>query len=469
MLKHKHGLKYYIWLYFVLFLLTNFALLWLFQIIFLESFYENRKIQEIEEIIQTVSDTYVEDDEAAYDALRNIAISNNICMTIVNTSGEKAVDIDIQDKRCMLHSDTVKIDEYIRNVNNSENGIYKFKAEFQKTETDYMLYGTACPDVTSDAAYIFISIPLKPISSTIDIIKLQMLYIIVILFLISIIISYFTANSIAEPIVNITQSSENLAKGNYKAKFDGGDYLEVQKLADALNYAATEISHTDTLQRDLIANVSHDLRTPLTMVKAYAEMIRDLSGDNPEKRNEHLNIIIEETDRLAMLVNDMLDLSKLESGGMVMKYSNFGITQLLYDIAERYDDFCKKNGYFFEFIPDEEVMVHCDEGKIQQVVYNLLNNAINYTDKVERRIIMRQKNSFNFVKIEISDSGDGIDENNLHLVFDKYYRTEKSKREVVGTGLGLSIVQAILKKHNYPYGVESHIGSGSTFWFKIII
>ena len=150
------------------------------------------------------------------------------------------------------------------------------------------------------------------------------------------------ARRISEPIAKITKSAEKMASGNYNIKFEGGDYLEIQQIASTLTYASQQISKVDAMQRDLIANVSHDLRTPLTMLKAYAEMIRDLSGDNPQKRNEHLEIIIEETDRLAQLVNDILDLGKLEDGNQKLNYSEFNIKVLMQDIIARYDGLSKK-------------------------------------------------------------------------------------------------------------------------------
>ena len=274
------------------------------------------------------------------------------------------------------------------------------------------------------------------------------------------------ARKIAEPIVKITKSAEKMAAGNYSIKFEGGDYLEIQRLASTLTYAGQQISKVDAMQRDLIANVSHDLRTPLTMLKAYAEMIRDLSGDNPQKRNEHLEIIIEETDRLAQLVNDMLDLSKLEDGNQELNYTEFNIRILLEDIVARYEGISKKSDYHISFEPDGDAIVRCDIIKIQQVIYNLINNAVNYTGE-DKQIFIKQKNSADCVRIEVSDTGEGIAPEKIKLIFDKYYRSENHKREVVGTGLGLSIVKAILKKHEYNFGVYSVVGKGSTFWFEI--
>jgi signal transduction histidine kinase len=221
----------------------------------------------------------------------------------------------------------------------------------------------------------------------------------------------------------------------------------------------------DKQQRDLIANVSHDLRTPLTMIKAYAEMIRDLSGNNPAKREEHLNIIIEETDRLSLLVNDMLDLSKLENGGISLSLVKFDIMTRLTEIIERYKGLSDKMGYHITFTPDTEAFVECDIVKIEQVIYNLINNAVNYTGD-DKNVYIKQINEDGWVKITVTDTGQGISEEDLKLIFDKYYRA-KMRREVIGTGLGLSIVKAVLNKHKFPYGVQSKLGEGTTFWFKI--
>ena len=244
-------------------------------------------------------------------------------------------------------------------------------------------------------------------------------------------------------------------------------------LADTLNQSLEQLramqhcfEQGNAQLQTAITSISHDLRTPLTMMKAYAEMIRDLSGDNPVKRAEHLNIIIEETDRLALMVNDILDLSKLESGGLALTPSTFGIRAKLSEIIDRYRGLSAKTGYHIHFTPDEETMVTCDAGKIEQVICNLINNAVNYTGP-DKQIFVRQINTPNGVRIEVQDTGAGIDKENLRMIFDKYYRSENHKREVVGTGLGLSIVKAIMKLHNYSYGVDSTLGKGSTFWFVI--
>lgn len=135
-----------------------------------------------------------------------------------------------------------------------------------------------------------------------------------------------------------------MGKGNYGVKFQGGHYTEIVELADTLTNASRELEKTDMYQKDLIANVSHDLRTPLTMIKSYAEMIRDLSGDNPEKRASHLAVIIDEADRLNVLVNDMLNMSRMQNRTITIERSNFDLKTTAESLLASYDLLAEQEG-----------------------------------------------------------------------------------------------------------------------------
>lgn len=432
----------------------------------MQSFYKRVKNRDIEYAVDEIVSNF-NDRSAVENAVDRLSNEYDLCITIFDENGEVFYTADILGGQCIVHSKDGGADEYIARLKVDDGDSFIDEIYNSSIQSKMLVFGTVVGKGSDPEGYILIDSVLQEVGSTITVLKEQMIYITICLFIVGFALALFMSRYLSEPIIKITKSAEVMANGDYNIAFEGSGYLEVETLAKTLNYAAKEISQVDSLQRDLIANVSHDLRTPLTMVRAYAEMIRDLSGDNPIKREEHLNVIIEETDRLALLVQDMLDLSKLESGGQQLSYSNFSIREKLDEIVERYGDFCEKRGYNIFFIPDEEIIVRCDIVKIQQVIYNLINNAINYTGN-DKKIIIRQTNLFNGVKIEISDTGDGIEQENLHLIFDKYYRAEKHRREIVGTGLGLSICQAILKKHNFPYGVKSEIGKGTTFWFKIV-
>jgi signal transduction histidine kinase len=280
-------------------------------------------------------------------------------------------------------------------------------------------------------------------------------------------ISYILARLIEAPITRIIRSAEILGSGDFSVHFDGRGYAETEILAETLEYSAGELAKVDTLKRDLIANVSHDLRTPLTMIKAYAEMVRDLSGDNPKKRAEHIGVIIEESDRLSDLVTDILDLSKLETGALELKLTEFDICGHINTLMGRYKLLSEKNDYKFILSMPEKFMITADIIKIDQVLYNLINNAVNYTGESKEIYICVLPETETKARVEITDTGRGIKEEDLSTIFERYYRTEKAKREVIGTGLGLSIVKEIMKLHNFRYGVMSEVGVGSTFWFEV--
>jgi signal transduction histidine kinase len=316
------------------------------------------------------------------------------------------------------------------------------------------------------AVYLILNTPLVPVNSTVSILKRQTIIITFMLIVIAFIISMIVSKRLSQPIVAVTKEAEQLAHGKYDIVFEGGGYDEADRLAETLTYASHEINKVDIMQRDLIANTSHDLRTPLTMLKAYAEMIRDLSGDNPVKRNEHLQVIIEETDRLTALVNDILDLSKLENGKLQLQRSEFDMEQRLTGIVGRYRRLSGVSGYDFHLETDGEAPVCCDASKIEQVICNLINNAMNYTGE-DKQIFITQQHVPEGIRIAVRDTGEGMDQETLSRIFDKYYRSENYKREVVGTGLGLSIVKAVLRLHDYAFGVDSTVGVGSTFWFVI--
>lgn len=450
----------------MLFTCIVFILLWVFQIFFLENFYEKMKITDVNAAANKIVESYNESGADDFSTtLTNVAVDNDICIEVLDKFGRSMYSREVLGD-CIIHGRENSTYLFVERIQKSDDGQIYYKIKNPRSNYDMLLYGCIIGDADKPDGFLLINSALVPVGSTVSILKRQLMIITIVLIVIAFLISLYVSTRIARPIAEITKSAKNLAKGDFKAKFEGKGYLEVRQLANTLTYAEKELSKVDTMQRDLIANVSHDLRTPLTMLKAYAEMIRDLSGDNPRKRNEHLDIIINETDRLALLVNDILDLSKLESGKQELSCSEFDIRMKMDEIIDRFKGISQKMGYHIHFTPDANRIVCCDVVKIEQVIYNLINNAINYTG-VDKQVYVRQINLDDGVMIEIEDTGDGIEEDKIKLIFDKYYRSENHKREVVGTGLGLSIVKAVLKLHDYDYGVRSTIGKGSIFWFKI--
>ncbi len=280
------------------------------------------------------------------------------------------------------------------------------------------------------------------------------------------VVSGFVAASITRPVTEITARAQELARGNYDLHFRK-DYFcaELRELSDALECARSEIAKADTMQKELIANVSHDFKTPLTMIKAYASMIREISGDNKQKRDAHAKVIIDECDRLTMLVSDLLDLSKLRAGaGGEEKRTVFNLSEEVCAVAERFSYLTETEGYAIETDVEDGLYTCANKERIAQVFYNLIGNAVNYTGE-DKRVRVKLFRKGENARFEVIDSGKGIPADEVDTIWDRYYRSGAShKRPVSGTGLGLSIVKNILLQHDCPFGVISEQGKGSCFW-----
>lgn len=285
-------------------------------------------------------------------------------------------------------------------------------------------------------------------------------------FILAFAVSSAVAGWVVNPIAEMTKKANKLAQGDFSIDFHGSDYAaEMVELADTLNFARDEISKTDRMQKELIANVSHDFKTPLTMIKGYASMIIEISGDNPEKRNKHAQIIVDEADRLASLVNDVLDISKIRSGITQLTMTEINMSAYLEEILDRFAYLEDTQGYRFEVDADEGLYTFADEVKIGQVLYNLIGNAVNYTGEDKRVLVSLKKESEETFRFSVTDTGLGIKPEELGEIWDRYYRSsEMHKRPVKGTGLGLSIVKTVLERHGFAFGVESKVGEGSTFF-----
>jgi signal transduction histidine kinase len=248
--------------------------------------------------------------------------------------------------------------------------------------------------------------------------------------------------------------------------FHGNIYgKELAELADALNYARDELSKTDQMQKELIANVSHDFKTPLTMIKGYASMIMEISGDIPEKRNKHAQVIVDEADRLTSLVNDVLDLSKISSGIEALTMTTFEMSAYVDEILGRFDYPKETKGYRFVTEIEGDLYTRGDERTLRQALYNLIGNAVNYTGDDKKVFVRLKRTGENVFRFSVQDTGEGIAEEELAVIWDRYCRSATThKRPVKGTGLGLSIVKTVLQLHGFAFGVDSEKGKGSTFW-----
>ncbi len=464
---------------------------WFFQVFLLDSFFRMIKKDEMQETAEHLLER-VYTTELAAEAY-GAAIEHSLCIMLFQMGEQGAtqmINVDATGSNLIMSLSPERL-RYFHAKALQNDGTYFSRITFGGFEVDdqsimdnlpfqndtggsqkiptkniRMVYVELLETDLGEEYMILLDASIQPLDSTVRTLVTQQAWIAAIIIVVAGVMVFLLYRRITSPLVRMNESAKMLAKGNYDTVFAGEGYQETRELADTLNYAAHELSRLDALQKELIANISHDLRTPLTMIKGYGEVMRDLPGENTP---ENVQVIIDETTRLSELVNDLLDLSKIQSGVTTPCAAQFNLTGAVREVMTRYETLIKHRGYRVEFHADCDVCVVADRGMILQVIYNLINNAINYTGE-DRCVTVTQTLTENTVRISVTDTGEGIAPEQMPLIWDRYYKVDRvHRRTTVGTGLGLSIVKGILELHHAAYGVSSQEGVGSTFWFEMPI
>ena len=450
---------------FVMFAMILISFLWVLTSFFLDTYYQRVRTQEVIRTASSIETQYRKSPAHFGDYAVETADINGIYIRIDNGSGTIIFD----GTRAGLSPDVYNADiERIgKKLASSPNeSVTETRMSASSGSAARLVYATniqAGPDMST----LYIIAPLYPDQTTIRIIKSMLSYITFILLSVACLLAYALSRRITSPIEDLTRSAKELSTGNYNVKFNGSSFTETKELAHALNKASYEMEKTDFYQREILANVSHDLKTPLTMIRSYAEKIIDISGDIPEKRNADLQIIISETERLNRLVTDMLSVSNLQSNNVEMHREIFDLVEAAQDVYESFMVLGSSQGFEIHFHPCKAAYVMGDRSKIMQVMTNFVSNAVKYSGD-NKYIDIQLSRSNKKVTFHCIDHGVGIPSDELGHVWDKYYRTSANhERGIEGTGLGLAISKSILNLHSANYGVNSEEGKGSDFWFEM--
>lgn len=442
-------------------------LLWLFQIVFLENFYNHMRISEIKNegvsIIKLLADG---NNEKFEDKLDAFAFSNNLSVEMVDPTGKSIYTTgstgSVGHMPMMMNS--VRVEVFQEILAGKETIVPLTHPRFGNK---FILIGLPVKFSGDLAGVLLINLPLAPVEDTAAILKKQLFIITLILLVTAVIISFMISRTFTKPILEIKKVSEGIAAGDFSHRIISNSKDEIGKLAETINHMGQQLSKVEQLRKDLIANVSHELRTPLSLIRGYAETIRDVTGHVTEKREKQLGIIIEESERLGKIVDDILNLSQLQSGYSNLNKSHFLIMKVLDSAIKRYDVLSEKTGVNLVLQGSSDGIVVADETRIEQVLYNLINNGFNHTPK-DGTITVKAIDKSNAVRVEVSDTGSGIPEEDLPNIWDRYYKVKKNTgKRTAGTGLGLTIVKGVLEAHQAAYGVESKKDIGTTFWFEL--
>lgn len=472
------GLRFNIWLYYVLFALGILALLGFLQTAMIRPYYRDNKINAMKEVADVIQESIVDQpfiNEKNVETAFQASVNNNVCALIYNERGQIVYSSDSLGASCVFNqSIALASGSYAAlNANNSLQPVFSENEEEiselfrnDRSNQEMILYGRKIMG-NLDTYYLYVNSPVELMDFTYQIFQTQFIVLTIAVLVLSLIISLFLSGRVAKPIVRMRSSAKELAAGDYEVDFDGGFFSETQDLANSLNDATYKLSKVDELRKDLLANVSHDIKTPLTMIKAYAEMIQDISGDIPAKREEHLKVIIDEAEYLDNLVSELSELSKMQSGTYDLNLSQFDLALKVREITKLCQGLFDQRSMHCELVTPESVLVSADQTKIGQVIYNFIVNAVKHSEE-HTNIFITCQDFGDTVLVSVQDEGEGIKEEELPYIWDRYYKIDKGfKRSSKGTGLGLSIVKAILDTHGAKYGVESKEGKGSSFWFEL--
>lgn len=289
----------------------------------------------------------------------------------------------------------------------------------------------------------------------------------VILFLLSLIILLFFTEMVYLPLRKITHATEQYAIGNFRYEFQVDSEDEIGYLAASLAYMASEVAKSEDNQKRLVANISHDFRSPLTSMRGYLEAMID--GTIPAEMHEkYIGVVLNETERLTKLTNSLLTLNNLNTKGMILDITRFDINQVIKNTAASFEGTCRNKLISIELVlTDDRMYVNADMVKIQQVLYNLVDNAIKFSNK-NSSIKIETIEKSNKLLVSVKDSGIGIPKESLRLIWDRFYKTDLSRgKDKKGTGLGLSITKEIIKAHNENINVISTEGEGTEFIFTL--
>lgn len=480
-----------------------FVSLWLLQTVFLQTMYNQMIVKKTEKIFSQLlkeKNSSKSDDETFFARIDELAFSNSLMIMLLDSEGNLLYSADEHSfsffdrplpgrppKRESANTETEKSEaekteadksesdktETAKRGNQPRTGIYhtippyyrnffeKIKEEgklrYQSQRTSSLILG----QLLDDGRVIFLSRPVKAVGAAVEIIRIQLIWVTAVSLVIGFLLSFLLSRRFSKPVSSIVNQSKLMAGGKFDLKFEKEFCTELDELSDTLSQTALALDRLEHSRQELLANVSHDLRTPLTMIRGYAESIRDISGENKVERDEDLGVIIRETERLNDLVNDILEYTSIQDS--TPSFSDFDIAETARNVVNQFSHLCENSGVSLDFNAEKNLVVLGNEKQLTRVLYNLIDNAIRHCGE-KKRVCVSAKKSDEGVLVQVQDFGDGIPKEQLSQIWDRYF-TARQRRSQGTSGLGLSIAKEILEKHNADFGVESEVGEGTCFWF----
>ncbi len=469
-----------LWIYFILFTALIFTVLWLLQTVFLQSFYnamvmgntrnaareiiENSQSENIQQLIDQLAH---ENSILVFITDRNGKVLyssdefKSIHMKSHNGSGIGAEQNQPKGEMKEKHGDNYRelpliYGDFTDQLEQSESGYAEFSQDGLYVYGSYIDYADS-----DDQAILYVSVTIDAVGSSVTVISIQLVWVTVLSLLAGFILSWFIARRFSRPVDVLSEKAKRLGEKDYSDEFRKGFCAELDDLSDTLNKTNDKLNRSRDFQMELLANVSHDLRTPLTMIKGYAEMIRDISWEDKKQSAEDLAVIIKEADRLTALVNEIMEYSELQTDSVKEELMPVNLSQLVEKAADRFETLYKPDGIVIERNIHPEIIIIGHIGRLERALYNLMDNAFRHTGNGKKiRITLTAESGK--AKLSVTDFGSGISQEELPHIWDRYYTSRQRKGKGV-SGLGLAIVKQITELHSGICQVETEPGKGSTF------
>lgn len=446
----------------VLFVVITVMLVSTSQGLLVKRIYKSNKINSMKETAESVAINI--NNRNLDEFIRTLTLEEDVCIMVV--TGVESVTINSRRNACVLSNLTLsEVSDIAYKVQDS--GGSKLFENYQLANSDrndFYIYGTLTSSHYNSDILVLVSSVVTPVNVVSKTFSSQVFFVVLVIILMSMAMGVIISQMVLKPINQLKSESKLLPFGQYKGDKFHTDIKELSEFNDVLTAANSEILKAEKAKKELIGNVSHDLKTPLTMIVGYGEMIRDLPG---EDNAENAQVIINEAQRLTSLVNDLLDFSKVDE--IKLNREEVSLNNMLKDVYNQYLNYFRSNKVKFELklVEDKEICV--DFKRIKQVLYNFLNNAYNYNESANKQITLGVEKTDDKYRVYVLDNGIGIREEDQDKIWDRYYKVDKEhKRSAIGSGIGLSLAKNILEQHGLKYGVDSVYGEYSKFWFEII-
>lgn len=466
--------------WFMFFTVVIFTVLWLLQTVFLQKFYNGMIIRNTVKVADKISSESQSNDITSY--IDDISRSNSILVFVTDTDGNILYSSDEYKKGHKFKDERLEMPyngngkemrfhyrelpenytEFLSAVNASDSG----EAELQND--DIYVYGRLIDFYGSDEkAVLYVGTTLNAVGSTARIIRIQLIWVTLLSIIIAFVLALFMSKSFSKPVSQLNEKAHKLGEKDNDAEFSEGFCTELDELNKTLDTTSEKLKKNREFQNELLANVSHDLRTPLTMIKGYAEMIRDISREDEKQCAEDVAVIVEETDRLTALVNEILEYSELQMSDSEAVMNDVDLSETVASVASSFDKLYSKDGYIFERIIADDIHIKGNVSRLQRAIYNLLDNAVRHAGE-DKWLGISLRTDNDKAIIEISDHGSGIAPEELEHIWDRYY-TKRQRSGKGVSGLGLAIVKQIVSQHNGVCKAESEVGAGSVFSIELSI